>query len=396
MNKHQPELGHDIEKLLTEITPQADAHFQEKLEQRVLAAYLQKKEGDKVKANGHLVTCADFLPKLNVKNNRQRRWSISLVATLLMVAFVGLMLMSIEGRPRGGYTGASLITTPTVTTSPSGTPEEETFRPVVVAIMHIPQGAILSADMLEVQQWKQDYIPLTSFTHLEDLIGAMTRTEIPSKSPIVEAQVILPDDLAMIDFPLEEHGLRPVVVTTRDLVRGTILSNEMLDIVYWPADGLPTGSYPVSTLLIGQRLVTDLRANSPILTRHLDVDSSTLLDAGRVGIAVPMPDDRFFYGFQVGDTISITASFLFVETYEVNGVQITPSTDNEVFPQLVVQEVIPDAKIVNLGGTAVTEESDLQVMVLAVTSEQAEVLTWLLDSQIPLQYRIVIPVSETD
>ena len=35
-------------------------------------------------------------------------------------------------------------------------------------------------------------------------------------------------------------------------------------------------------------------------------------------------------------------------------------------------------------------------MVLAVTSEQAEVLTWLLDSQIPLQYRIVIPVSETD
>ncbi len=570
MNKHQPEAGHDIEKLLTEITPQADAHFQEKLERQVLAAYLQKKEGDKVKANGHLVTYADFVPKIGV-NNRQRRWSISLAATLLMVAFVGLMLMSIEGKPQGGFSGASRINAVTPTPSPIATapivvasqdlkgnqiirfsdvkiqdypvdqvpdgafsdvnevigaqllsnvlvgrpilesaisaervfsvldnespfgylgdpvvvaylrgsltvpvrasPDSDSeilgqmeqgtgyvvinrnedwyqilftasergwvlqnfvvtqgniasvpqisvpvnvdplpmdgFSFVVVVVRDLQRGTLITPDMVEVQQWRSGTVPLTSFTQMEDLIGAITRIAIPNESPILESQVFLPDELAAMGLSFEVYiGLKPVVMTTQAIQRGTMITEEMLTTVYWPSELVTAEMVDNPEAIVRQTLVTDLRPYSPILTQYLENGAGTEIEAGRVGIAVPMPDDRFFYGFQVGDMVSITASFFYVDADEINTGLITPVPDlpegivvpNDAMgtPRLSVQEVIPDAKIIGLNAMTAPDDSTMQAMVLAVTSQQAVVLTWLLDAQIPLQYRIVIPVSKGD
>lgn len=573
MNKHQPESGHDIEKLLTEITPQADVHFQEKLERQVLAAYLQKKEGDKVKANGHLVTYADFVPQLRVNKNRQHRWSISLAATLLMVFFVGLTLMSIRGKPQDGYTGASLITTPTSTPTPTsiatvpvvvasqdlkgnqiirfsdvkiqdypadqapkdafsdinevigaqlltnvlvgrpilegsisservfidfdvespvgylgdpvvvayprgslmvnvraspdtnseilGQMEQGTgyvvinrnedwyqilytasergwvlqnfvftrgnttsvsqitipivdplpmdgFSFVVVVVRDLQRGTLITPDMLEVQQWRSNAVPITSFTRMEDLIGAITKTDIPSESPILESQVFLPDELTAMGLPFEVYiGLKPVVMTNQAIQRDTVITEAMLTVVYWSSELVTAEMYDTIDAIVGQMLVTDLRPYSPILTDYLALEpedgGGTEIAAGNVAIAVPLPDDAYFYGFQVGDTISITASFLFIDANEVNGIQTPPSpvlpegvvvepTDT-ANPQLVIQEVIPDAKIIGLN---VAGETGDMVMILAVTPQDAVVLTWLIDAGIPIQYRIVAPVPSVE
>ncbi len=489
MNKHQPESGHDIEKLLTDLTPQADAHFQEKLERQVLAAYLQKKEGDKVKANGHLVTYADVMPKLGMNHNRQRRWSISLAATLLMVFFVGALIAFVGGLPgpsREIHYSALQQMTPSLAATP--TPNVIGRVQVVVTSMRLPRYSRLSASSLEIQYRRADLMPEDVFFEIESLVGGVLLVDAAENMPLTRSKVVLPPnaeeaqpvlvttmsipavseitpamvtvvfmnpndvpDDAYMQSPLRygltgghfqavrdvakgeillnsqvtsmgpyfdggtvttyfpyfpnslELGpvnLRPVVMTSQAIQRGTMITEEMLTIAYWPNEIALDGLYEDIEAVVGQTTLTDLRPYSPILTGYFapepDDETAREIDAGSIAIAVPMPDDRFFYGFQVGDTISITASFLFVESYEVNGVQITPSTDNEAFPQLVVQEVIPDAKIVKLDGMAVTEESDLQVMVLAVTPEQGEVLAWLIDSQIPLQYRIVIPVSGED
>lgn len=494
MNKHQPESGHDIEKLLTEITPQADAHFQEQLERQVLAAYRQKKEEDKVKANGHLVTYADVMPKLGMNNSRQRRWSISLAATLFLVLFVGALIAFVGGLP-GPSHEIHYSALQQVTPSPAATPTPNVIGrvPVVVASMRLPQYSLLRASSLEIQYRRADLMPEDVLYEIEPLIGAVlletaaenrpiTRSMVaippnaeatqpvlvtnvaitfgtPITSHMLTVQFVRPDEVpenVFYDSPLRTElevnaigqgglqatedipsdtilltsqvarfgvgftsdgvlrntwdDLRPVIMTTQAIQRGTVITEEMLSVVYWPSEIVTDEIYGRIEAVVGQTTLTDLRPYSPILTEYFAPESEdeggTEIEAGRVAIAVPIPDDHFFYGFQVGDTVSITASFFYVDADEISVYQITPAPDlpegivvpNDVTgtSRLSVQEVIADAKIIGLNTMTAPDDSIMQAMVLAVTPQQAIVLTWLLDAQIPLQYRIVTPVSESD
>ncbi len=496
MNKHQPESGHDIEKLLTAITPQADVHFQEKLERQVLAAYLQKKEGDKVKANGHLVMYANFVPKLGVKNSRQRRWSISLAATLMMVFFVGALIAFVGGLPGPSHEihySALQQLTPSSAATP--TPNVIGRVPVVVASMRLPQYFQLGASSLEMQYRRADLMPEDVLYEIEPLIGAVILKEVTANTPITQSTLAFPpnmdenqpvlvtkvditsgspitSDMLTVQFvhpdevPLDifydsifrmyfqtdryELGqleatedipsgtillnsqvtrsgtivvltdgtipitplcdLCPVVMTTQTIHRGTIITEDMLTTVYWPSANMIDEIYGSIEAVVGKTILTDLRPYSPILTEFFaqepENEGGTEIEAGRVAIAVPIPDDHFFYGFQVGDMVSITASFFYIDADEISVYQITPAPDlpegivvpNDVTgtSRLSVQEVIADAKIIDLNTMTAPDDSTMQAMVLAVTSQQAVVLTWLLDAQIPLQYRIVTPVSESD
>ncbi|GIK66078.1 MAG: hypothetical protein BroJett018_38720 [Chloroflexota bacterium] len=491
MNKHQPESGHDIEKLLTAITPQADVHFQEKLERQVLAAYLQKKEGDKVKANGHLVMYANFVPKLGVKNSRQRRWSISLAATLMMVFFVGALIAFVGGLPGPSHEihySALQQLTPSSAATP--TPNVIGRVPVVVATFRLEKYTQLKVSLLEMQYRQADLMPEDVFYDIEPLIGAVllevaaenrpiTRSIVaippsteetqpvlvtnvaitfgtPITSHMLTVQFVHPDEApenlfyesplrdsletsifrpglqATEDIPsgtilltshVSQEGLRfvsdpsavtlttrPVVMTTQAIQRGTVITEEILTVVYWSSDIATADMYDNIETIVGQTILTDLRPYSPILTEFFaqepEDETAREIEAGRVAIAVPIPDDHFFYGFQVGDMVSITASFFYIDADEISVYQITPAPDlpegivvpNDVTgtSRLSVQEVIADAKIIDLNTMTAPDDSTMQAMVLAVTSQQAVVLTWLLDAQIPLQYRIVTPVSESD
>ncbi|MCQ3930970.1 MAG: hypothetical protein DPW16_10970 [Chloroflexi bacterium] len=496
MNKHQSESGHDIEKLLTEIMPQADVHFQETLERRLLAAYRQKKDGDKVKANGHLITYADFVPKLGARNSRQRRWSISLAATLFLVFFVGALITFVGGLP-GPAHEIHYSALQQVTPSPAATPTPNVIGrvQVVVASTRLPQYFQLGVSSLEMQYRRADLMPQDVLYEIEPLIGAVILKEVTANTPITQSMLAFPpnmdenqpilvtkvaitsgssitSDMLTVQFvhpdevPLDifydsifrmyfqtdryELGqleatedipsgtillnsqvtrsgtivvlldgtmpitpscdLCPVVMTTQAIQRGTAITEEMLSIVYWPSELVTDEIYGTIEAVVGQTALTDLRPYTPILTDYFASESEdeggAEIEVGRVAIAVPIPDDHFFYGFQVGDTVSITASFFYVDADEINIDLITPvpdlpegivvPNDNSVDPRLSIQEVIPDAKIVGLNAMAAPDDSTMQVMVLAVTPQQAVVLTWLLDAQIPLQYRIVIPVPESD
>ena len=235
MNKHQPESGHDIEKLLTELTPQADAHFQEKLEQRVLAAYRQKKEGDKVKANGHLVTYADVMPKLGVNHNRQRRWSISLAATLLMVFFVGALIAFVGGLPgpsREIHYSALQQMTPNLAATP--TPNVIGRVQVVVTSMRLPRYSRLSASSLEIQYRRADLMPEDVFFEIESLMGGVLLVDAAENMPLTRSKVVLPPNA---------EETQPVLVTTMSIPAVSEITSAMVTVVFMNPNDVPDDAY---------------------------------------------------------------------------------------------------------------------------------------------------------
>lgn len=467
----------NIEDLLVNSTPSADVEFQQRLEDRVLAVYLQKKEASKVKANGHLATYP--ARHLGPMDNKKIRVPLTLVATLLMVFLVGSLIIYLAGQPgRGGEThyGALYQTTPTAIAFP--TPNAEGEIPVVVTSMRLPSYSQLEVSSLEIQYRRADLMPPDVFLDIESVLGGVLLVDAAENMPItqemvvfppnsVETQAVLvtttevtayteitpdmleivfmnptdvPDDAVtglsllynrnlvgnssyiFVDVPkgsiLENshiaprpyssdgivtfHSpiseLRPVMMTNQEIRRGTAITAEMLMTAYWPKESAAE-TYDNAEALIGQTIVTDLRPYSPILATHLSstFEGDTQIEQGRVAIAIPMPDDGYFYGWQVGDTLSITAALPFTDVGEspedlsgTNQPIATPSTPQPIGPNIIIQEVITDAEIVSFN---FVEGLDSGVVVLSVISQNAVTLTWLIDSKIPLFYKVVAPAS---
>lgn len=301
-------------------------------------------------------------------------------------------------------------------------PNEDETQPVLVTNVAITFGTPITSHMLTLQFVRPDQVPENVFydsplrTELD--VNAIGQGGLQAMEDIPSGTILLTSQVAQFGVVFTSDGvlrntwddLHPVVMTTQAIQRGTAITEDMLTTVYWPSELVTDEIYGRIEAVVGQTALTDLRPYSPILTDYFAPESEdeggTEIEAGRVAVVVPIPDDHFFYGFQVGDMVSITASFFYIDADEISIYQITPAPDflegivvpNDVTgtSRLSVQEVIPDAKIIGLNAMTAPDDSTMQAMVLAVTSQQAVVLTWLLDSQIPLQYRIVIPVSEGD
>ncbi|MBI5928249.1 MAG: flagella basal body P-ring formation protein FlgA [Chloroflexi bacterium] len=488
MNKHQSESGQDIEKLLTEVIPQADTHFQEKLEGHLLVAYLQKKERDKVKANGHLVTYTDFAPQRGV-GNLNRRWSITLAATLLMALLFGFILISIGDNRQAGYSGAPRIIT--VTATPSPTPIATVS--VVVASQYLRANQIIMFSSVRIQDYPADQVPADSFSDANQVVGAQLLNNVVGGRPILKSMVssnrILTDfntpsrmrESATVAYPKgslvanvrvspdvnseilgqmesgtgyivvgyneawyqiqytsTEQGwvlqsfvsiqgnvssmgtmagsiLRPVVITAQAIQRGTVITEEMLTVVYWPNEIAATETYDSVEALVGQIASADLRPYSPILATNLESHSEVTRelkeDTLLVEISVPLRENVYFYGFQVGDRINITAIYKFVPMDDRSECRVpcfqslatptiyppsieTSETSPEITnPQMFIEEAITYAEILSLD-FADDSHTDM-VMVLAVTPREANIWNSLVARGIPVFYHIISPAPAT-
>lgn len=63
--------------------------------------------------------------------------------------------------------------------------------------------------------------------------------------------------------------LQPVVVASRDLTFGRVLSIEDLDVVHYPSSSIPGGAYSVPDSLVNQSTKVFLKKNEPILNSKL-------------------------------------------------------------------------------------------------------------------------------
>lgn len=195
-------------------------------------------------------------------------------------------------------------------------------------------------------------------------------------------------------------ALKPVVITNQDMPRGTRISGDVvfqLQIVYWPIDLVPPGVYSQMSDLAGLTITSDIAQWQPILAENVAAADSmpvATLPPDRVAVSLPLTTIvGITYEIQEGDTVDIIATMLFVDAPNDSFTQlITPPPAQTGVPlaaqlpdgaRLIQQRVIQGALVVSISefcdgvaGPAVT---------LAVSPQDATILTWLIEAQLPLQ-----------
>ncbi len=199
---------------------------------------------------------------------------------------------------------------------------------------------------------------------------------------VVEAQVA----------PIAVAAYQPVVIALQDMPRGTTIERRaMLAVVYWPTEILPEGIFTDPASLVGYVVAEDVAQWQPVLSsalaeRNPNVDLSAVIPSGKVAVALPF-DVAQAPALQDGDTVDIYLSLLFVNVDErFQEVAITPAPT--VDPELASQRAVDDALIVHVGAVGVEAEIEetLDVITVAVSPEDAEVLTWAVEARLPIAF----------
>lgn len=184
-------------------------------------------------------------------------------------------------------------------------------------------------------------------------------------------------------------GYFPVVVARQDIPRGTILEDDMLVLMELPREPFfPNGGvYGAVEQVVGEHLLVDVRASDVLFEYHLsDAPESVVLDSGMVAVRLPFPSEAAAYPLQQGDFVNIEALFMFVELDDSDSdgeefQQVDPNVLDDDLPQWRRETIVTDAEVVAFGQG---EEPDGQGFIMVqVTPDEANLLTWMLDADIP-------------
>jgi pilus assembly protein CpaB len=158
-----------------------------------------------------------------------------------------------------------------------------------------------------------------------------------------------------------------VAVATVDLFWGTTLSAEMIKLVAFPGASLPEGYLSAVERVQGRILITNIKANEPILDTKLASPDIT-----RGGMAAVMPPEKRAMAVRVDDVVGV-AGFI--------------NPGNRVDVLVTLQESPPQTKtvlqnvLVLATGTQLdtqgngTKAREVRVITVEVTPEEAEKLT---------------------
>jgi len=211
--------------------------------------------------------------------------------------------------------------------------------------------------------------------------------------------------------PTQVTNVENIVVTTQDLKRGQVISDDLLAVVAIPQEQFTEGVFfKDKAEVVGSRAKFDLKAHTPVTNALIVAPGSTgsilsfEMEAGKVAISIPVSQlSSISYGLQKGDHVNVIASLLLVDLdtnfqsrlpnrtgvviapgpigenqtnitavfnspsgYEVGGggalsylgrVELDPSTNNPVFvipseeqrPRLVSQTLIQDVTVLQVG-----------------------------------------------
>jgi Flp pilus assembly protein CpaB len=138
----------------------------------------------------------------------------------------------------------------------------------------------------------------------------------------------------------------PVVIAVQDIPRGTVIGPDRVDVILFPAETAPRGSFTEISAVLGLIAATDIYPEEILLARKLVEDLNALGNVGsdaaavispdRVAVAVPMDQiTSVAYGLRPGDRIDVIVSMLFVDVDEdfqtllPNDMRLLSSTANE-------------------------------------------------------------------
>ena len=148
--------------------------------------------------------------------------------------------------------------------------------------------------------------------------GGQDGTQPPRATPLVT----LPPTATPI--PVTE-----VIIAVQDIQRGVEIQPNMVDVVAFPVDFLPQGTFSDLNAVVGRIARTDISREQLIQSRQIITgpftqaaadlgrvgsDAAAVLEAGRVAIALPIDAiTSVAYALQPGDSVDVLVSMLFVD-----------------------------------------------------------------------------------
>lgn len=76
-----------------------------------------------------------------------------------------------------------------ITQTATNRPQEELKKPVVIARSEFLEGALITTDKLEIQEWPESIVPPGSVSGLDSLNGKFAKVRIPARTPLVINQL---------------------------------------------------------------------------------------------------------------------------------------------------------------------------------------------------------------
>ena len=158
----------------------------------------------------------------------------------------------------------------------------------------------------------------------------------------------------------------PVVLASRDLSLGTVLTEEDLRVVEWPAGAMPNGFSNTRQELVGQAIIRDVHTNEPIL-------ATNLADTGLRGMIPLIEPGMRALSVRVDEVVGV-AGFVTPQTRVDIILIMTPDGSSEAMSKVILQNIQTLAAGQQIQETADGEPITVTVVTVLVTPEQAETL----------------------
>ena len=159
----------------------------------------------------------------------------------------------------------------------------------------------------------------------------------------------------------------PVMVAARDLGLGEVLTEDDLRVVEWPGSAIPEGYARTAAQVIGRGVVSDLRANEPIL------DTKLADAAAGGGLPALIPPGMRALAVRVDDVVGV-AGFVTPQTRVDVILTMTPVGSQDPVSKLILQNVRALAAGTELRRNDQGEPMEVTVVTVLVTPGDAEKL----------------------
>lgn len=342
--------------------------------------------------------------------NRTRLLLVVLVIIVIIVAAGAFVFL--QGGLGGDGSGISVVQpqespTPFPTIAPTAT-EIPTVR-VVWAVQDIPRGVVIQPNMVDVIEFPEQYAPLRAFSNIEEVIGRIARTDVFREDFILsnqlvdelgslatigsDAAAILDPNRVAVSLPIDQITSVAYAVRPGDRV-DIIVSMLFVDI-----------DPDFQTILPTEFQFIDIGLQPSPLGEGFEPVTSLTLGSGGAGEF----DTRRIAGGGVGAFAGQTL---------VWPVLFSPSENQR--PRLATQRTVQDAEVVWVGQfpldgrlfrpaptptPVVTQDPNVtptpanvppptatpaapQIITLAVRPQDAVVLTYMAEAQLPLTFAL--------
>lgn len=330
---------------------------------------------------------------------------------IILAAVVGVILLSqTGGQPPAATAEPAGNTTPEViTTAATPEPEPETQIQVVIAVQEIRRGTIIDSTMVDTRNFDEDFEFATTFSSVEDVIGRVARTDIFREEIIVDSKVVDSRDV------LAAEGSDAALLVPRDRV-----------LIAVPMDRLTSIAYAIQPGDTVDIIISFLFVDVDPAFQSREPNAFTFINPIR-------NDDGTFSLGITEDAVVVEGRFDTRVVPNVGTVPVVVGPSEEPRPRLATQRTIQNARVIHVGDfpnngvlfptptrrpaddatpqpaaarpaaaeTAVpTEVVRPDIVALAVTPQEAVMITWFVEAGIPINFVLRSPtatsLAETD